>query len=52
MAGQPPSAADVVNRSDRCSTVGPNQSCSGGLPVAPAVVFIGKLIGKLIGGDD
>ena len=52
MAGQPPSAANVVNRSDRCSTVGPNQSCSGGLPFAPAVIFVGKLIGKLIGGGE
>jgi hypothetical protein len=51
VAGNIPSPGEVVERRDRCSTVGPNQQCSGGLPVAPAAIFLGKVLKKIFVGD-
>jgi hypothetical protein len=46
-----PSAAEVIARRDSCSTVGQDQHCSGGLPVLPAAMFLGKVISKILTGD-
>ncbi|MFL6845739.1 MAG: hypothetical protein ACJ8ER_12755 [Allosphingosinicella sp.] len=41
--GEPPEALDALALSkQRCTTVGPNQQCSGGLPVIAIAVWLAK----------
>jgi hypothetical protein len=40
-AGEPPDAAEALALSrQRCTTVGPNQQCSGGLPILPIAFWL------------
>lgn len=44
VAGEPLSAVAVAGKRETCSTVGPSQSCGGGLPVLAILGFAAKLI--------
>ena len=53
VAGEAPSGTDIMAAADDpCTTVGPNQRCSGGLPVLGIAIFVAKAIGKAVKGDD
>ena len=50
--GEPMAAVAAMGSLERCSTVGPNQNCGGGLPVIPIVITAAKIAKHLIKGDD
>jgi hypothetical protein len=40
-AGEPPDATEALALSkEKCTTVGPNQQCGGGLPVIPIAIWL------------
>ncbi|MFN3388869.1 MAG: hypothetical protein ACK40O_08030 [Allosphingosinicella sp.] len=41
-------ADTLAHGSTRCSTVGPNQNCGGGLPIIPIALFLVDAAGKAI----
>ena len=51
--GEAPSATEAMTAADDpCTTVGPNQRCSGGLPVLGIAMFLAKAAIKAVKGDD
>ena len=52
-AGEPPVPADALALSaEKCTTVGPNQQCSGGLPILPIALWLAKTAIKVAKGED
>ena len=53
VAGEAPSGTDVLAAAeDPCTTVGPNQRCSGGLPVLGIAIFVAKAVVNAVKEDD
>ncbi|MDB5697639.1 MAG: hypothetical protein JWN69_443 [Alphaproteobacteria bacterium] len=50
--GEPPSALTAAGTRERCSTVGPNQNCGGGLPLLGAALFLLRSAAALADPDD
>ena len=49
ITGEAPSALDELDTgSERCSTVGPNQSCGGGIPILQAIALVAQIAVKLV----
>jgi hypothetical protein len=52
-AGEPPDAKEALALGDgKCSTTGPNQQCSGGLPLIPIAIWLIQTAIKVAEGDD
>lgn len=51
-AGEPPTALTAAGSRERCSTVGPNQECGGGLPLLGAALFVLRSAAALASPDD
>ena len=52
-AGEPPDASEALALSaEKCTTVGPNQQCSGGLPIIPIAIWLVRTAIKAAEGDD
>ena len=52
-AGEPPAPAEALALSaQRCTTVGPNQQCSGGLPILPIALWLVRTAINIAEGDD
>ena len=52
-AGEPRDATDALALSKQsCTTVGPNQQCSGGLPILPIAIWAVQTAIELAKGDD
>lgn len=53
IAGELPRASSARGPgTERCSTVGPNQQCGGGLPVIQGAILLFRIAKKLAEGDD
>jgi hypothetical protein len=51
--GEPPDPAEALALSaEKCTAVGPNQQCSGGLPILPAAIWLIQTAVKAAKGDD
>ena len=52
-SGEPADPSDALALSaDKCTTVGPNQQCSGGLPIIPIAIWLIRTAIKVAEGDD
>ena len=52
-AGEPSVPSDALAlTADKCTTVGPNQQCSGGLPILPIAIWLIQTAVKAAKGDD
>ena len=52
-AGEPPAPAEALALSaEKCTTVGPNQQCSGGVPVIPIAIWLVRTAVEAAAGDD
>ena len=52
-AGEPPDPSEALALgAEKCTTVGPNQQCSGGLPILPIALWLVKTAIKVAQGDD
>ena len=52
-AGEPPAPGEALALgAEKCTTVGPNQQCSGGLPILPIAVWLVKTAIEVAEGDD
>ena len=52
-AGEPPDPSEALALSaQKCTTVGPNQQCSGGLPILPIAIWLVQTAVKAAQGDD
>ncbi|HEX8622274.1 MAG TPA: hypothetical protein VF718_09905 [Allosphingosinicella sp.] len=52
-AGEPPDPSEALALSaEKCTTVGPNQQCSGGLPIIPIAIWLVQTAIKVAEGDD
>ena len=52
-AGEPPAPGEALALSaQKCTTVGPNQQCSGGLPLIPIAIWLVQTAIKVAEGDD
>ncbi|MGS1015850.1 hypothetical protein [Allosphingosinicella humi] len=52
VAGEPVGAVEAAGSREKCSTIGPNQNCGGGLPVFAIVGAVVQIIAKAIEPDD
>jgi hypothetical protein len=53
IAGEPASPSEALALSaEKCTTVGPNQQCSGGLPLIPIAIWLIQTAIKAAEGDD
>ena len=52
--GEPPDPSEVLalHKENRCTTTGPNQQCSGGLPILPVAIWLVRTAVKAAEGDD
>jgi hypothetical protein len=52
-SGEPPDPEEALALGDgKCSTTGPNQQCSGGLPIIPIALWLVQTAIKAAEGDD
>ena len=52
-AGEPPDPGEALALgAEKCTTVGPNQQCSGGLPIIPIAIWLVQTAVKVARGDD
>jgi hypothetical protein len=52
-AGEPPAPAEALALgAEKCTTVGPNQQCSGGLPIIPIAIWLVQTAVKVARDDD
>jgi len=52
-AGEPPAPSEALALgAERCTTVGPNQQCSGGLPILPLAIWLVQTAVEAAKGDD
>lgn len=52
-AGEPPDPSEALALSaEKCTTVGPNQQCGGGLPLIPIAIWLIQTAVKAAEGDD
>ena len=52
-SGEPPDPSDALALSaEKCTAVGPNQQCSGGLPILPIAIWLVQQAVKAAEGDD
>ena len=52
-AGEPPDPSEALALSaEKCTTVGPNQQCGGGLPILPIAVWLVRTAIEAAKGDD
>jgi hypothetical protein len=52
-AGEPPDPVEALAlNAEKCTTVGPNQQCGGGLPVIPIAIWLVQTAIKASKGDD
>jgi hypothetical protein len=52
-SGEPPAPSEALAfGAEKCTTVGPNQQCSGGLPIIPIAIWLVQTAVKAAKGDD